>query len=113
MAQQHQISPSQFSWNTIGKRMFIGWILGMSLIAFFLITAGDEANPEWGAYWMLKPLIITPMAAGFGAAFSVFLDPMRRQGGWKLFAAVLLSLVVFLISLWMGSILGLNGTFWN
>jgi hypothetical protein len=100
------------SWNTILKRMILGAGIGLFLISFFVFGV-DEPHPDWPKNWMLKPLIITPMIAALGAAFSTTLDPLRQQGGWKTFAAVGLSLLVFLVALWMGVVLGLNGTMWD
>jgi hypothetical protein len=62
---------------------------------------------------MLKPLIIVPAAGACGGLFYHLMDFLRRKGGWKKIAANLLSLVVFVVGLWLGAVLGLDGTLWH
>ncbi|MDX1956406.1 MAG: hypothetical protein SFU20_12825 [Chitinophagaceae bacterium] len=94
------------------KRMIPGAVIGLILIGLLLFTA-DDADPAWGKYWMLRPLIVVPIAAAFGSGFSYFLEPIRKKGGWYMVLAIVLSLIVFLIALWMGTVVGLDGTYWN
>lgn len=93
-------------------RAIPGAIIGLGLIIFFLATA-DKADPAWGRYWMIRPLLVVPIAAGGGSAFSYFLEPLRKKGGWKMVLALLLSVLVFVIALWLGIVVGLDGTYWN
>jgi ABC-type transport system involved in cytochrome c biogenesis permease subunit len=96
----------------LGKRMLWGAGVGFLFISLFLIMA-DGAKPEWGDYWMLRPLLIVPLATALGAAFYNFMDPWRQRGGYQQFLANLLSLLGFVFSLWIGSVLGLDGTYWD
>ncbi|RFZ84251.1 potassium transporter KefB [Mucilaginibacter terrenus] len=93
-------------------RMLIGAGIGLVLIGLFL-SGVNHPNPAWPKYWMARPLIIVPLAGATGGAISYFLDGLRQQGGWKMFAAITLSLVIYLIGLFMGTVLGLDGTLWN
>ena len=96
------------------KRMFIGAGIALFLISFFLLGDGDlPENPEWPKYWYIRPFIIVPIAGAMGAAFSCLMDDLRHQGGWKQAFAIFFSLLVFIIALWMGTVLGLVGTLWN
>ncbi len=52
-SQPHQIS--------LVKRMLAGAGMGLLLISLFLLSAG-EPNPEWGKQWIIRPLIIVPLA---------------------------------------------------
>lgn len=99
-------------WNSVVKRMLIGAGIGFFVISFFVFGV-DQPHPDWPSNWRIRPLIITPIAAAFGAAFSAALDDLRQQGGWKSFAAIVISLFVFMIALWMGTVLGLDGTMWD
>ncbi|RZK44020.1 MAG: potassium transporter KefB [Pedobacter sp.] len=94
------------------KRMVQGAIVGLILISIFLISAG-AGKPEWGNWWMIKPLIIVPFAGAVGGAFFFYMDGIRSKGGWNRFLADLISVIIFIIGMWMGSVLGLNGTYWN
>ncbi len=96
----------------LGKRMLRGAGIGFLLISLFLVTA-DGVQPEWGSLWMLRPLLVVPFAGAMGGLFYTFLDPWRRQGAWQRLVANVLSVVVFVIGLWLGSVLGLDGTYWN
>ena len=94
------------------KRMLQGAAIGLILISFFLI-GGQEANPEWSKAWMIKPLLIVPAAGALGGLFFYNMDHLRVQGGWREPFALVLSLIVFIIVLWLGIVLGLNGTMWD
>jgi len=92
--------------------MLQGAAIALVLIAIFLAGVKNP-DPEWGNYWMLKPLIVVPIVGAFGGLFYFFMSPLRQMNGWVKLAGILLSIVGYIIALWMGSILGLNGTLWN
>ena len=93
------------------KPVLIGAGIALLVISFFVFGV-DEPNPEWGRLWMIRPLIITPLAGAMGGAFFYFMNFMGNRGVNKTFA-FLLSLIGFIIALWMGTVLGLDGTMWN
>ncbi|WP_379085434.1 hypothetical protein [Pedobacter sp. UC225_65] len=97
---------------SLNKRMVQGAIIGLILISAFLISAG-KGRPEWGNWWMIKPLIIVPFAGAVGGAIYYYMDQVRSKGGWHRIVADLISIIIFLIGMWMGSVLGLSGTYWN
>ena len=94
------------------KRMLQGAGIGLILITFFLI-GGQEANPEWSKIWMIKPLLMVPAAGALGGLFYYNMDHLRTRGGWREPFALVLSLIVYIIVLWLGIALGLNGTMWD
>lgn len=93
------------------KCMVFGALIGLALISAFLLSAG-EANPAWGSYWQIKPLLMVPFAAAVGGAFYYFMT-YRFPTGVAGVIATIFSVFVFIIGLWLGTILGLNGTHWN
>jgi hypothetical protein len=97
---------------SLSKRMLIGAAIGLGLITFFLISAG-EANLEWGKFWRLKPLFMVPFAGAMGGLCNHMIFQYRVQFGVNKILATILSLLVFIIGLWMGTVLGLNGTYWD
>jgi len=97
---------------SVSKRMLQGAGIGLILIVFFLLQAG-EPNPEWGKLWMVRPLLIVPLAGATGGVFYYFMDRMHNRRGWNKILTVTLSLIVYLIGLWLGTVLGLDGTMWN
>jgi len=94
------------------KRMLAGFLVGLVLISFFLFKAGDP-KPEWGELWMIRPLIIVPLAGAVGAACNYFIMQQEFRNGWTRTFAFIFSCIVFLFGLWMGIVLGLDGTYWN
>ncbi len=112
MIQRNNLTTQPIHSGSIGKRMLQGAGIGLTLIAAFLLSAG-EPNPDWAKLWMIKPLIIVPLAGSMGGVFYYFMDYLRVHGGWKKAFANTLSLIGFIFVLWIGTVLGLNGTFWN
>lgn len=112
MTQQNNATTQPVHRASLAKRMLQGAAIGLILISLFLLSAG-EPNPSWPKFWMIKPLIIVPIAGAMGGVFYYFMDHLRYQGGWKTVLAVLLSLIGYIIALWLGTVLGLNGTYWN
>jgi ABC-type dipeptide/oligopeptide/nickel transport system permease subunit len=98
--------------SSLGKRMLVGAAIGLALISFFLISAG-EPNPEWGKYWRIRPLILVPFAGAMGGLCNYILIRFHQQFGVHKAIAIILSLIIFIIGLWLGTVLGLDGTYWD
>lgn len=96
---------------SLAKSMLIGGGIGLLLISFFVFGV-DNPNPEWPRFWYIRPLIVTPIAAAMGGAFFFFMD-YQASRGFNRTLAILMGMVGFLVALWLGSILGLDGTMWN
>lgn len=94
---------------SLAIRMLVGGGIALFLVILFLVSA-DEPNPEWPRFWMLKPLIITPLAGAMGGFCSYVLEQMLPG---KKVVAVILSLIVYIIGFYMGFVLGMDGTFWD
>lgn len=92
--------------------VLIGAAIGFLVISFFVFGA-DNPPASWGKFWMIRPLIITPLAGATGGVFFYFMDYMRYKNGVNPTVAIVLSLVVGIIGLWLGIVLGLVGTMWN
>ncbi len=94
------------------KPILTGAGIALILIAIFL-SGVDRPDPAWPKLWMVKPLIIVPLAGAMGGLFFYLMQPFRYKGGWQKIVATIVSLIVYIIGLWLGSVLGLNGTLWN
>jgi hypothetical protein len=105
-----QIGP--INYTSLGKPMLIGALIGLTLISLFLFSAG-EPDPEWGNLWRIKPLIMVPFAGAVGGACHYFIVHFRHLVHLNKILAIILSVLVFIFGLWMGTVLGLNGTYWN
>lgn len=97
---------------TMGRRMAQGAVVGLLFISFFVFGV-DNPNPDWPKLWIVKPLIMVPLAGTLGGILYHFINPPRQQRGWRRIGANILGLLVFLIVLWVGTVLGLNGTMWD
>lgn len=94
------------------KRMLLGAGIGLALISFFLLNVKNP-DPSWPEYWMIRPLIVVPVAvAGAGLCFH-FLDKYRFENGWNKTFITVLGILGHIIALWMGMVVGLDGTLWN
>jgi hypothetical protein len=111
MAQENNLTKPVHS-ASLGKRMLQGAVPALILIIAFLATAG-EPDPEWGKFWRIQPLALVTFAGAMGGLCYYFLDHLRYQGGLKKVLAYILSFIIYLFSLWMGIVLGLNGTYWH
>lgn len=106
-ALQHQpIHPASFA-----KPTLVGAGIALVVISFFVFGV-DAPHPEWGKFWMIRPLIITPLAGALGGAFYAFMSHLSSRG-FNRTLAIILSIVVYLIGLWLGVVLGLDGTMWD
>ncbi|MEC7755604.1 MAG: potassium transporter KefB [Bacteroidota bacterium] len=94
------------------KRMLIGGIIGLVLITLFLISV-DHPDPAWKKFWFIKPLIITPIAAAMGGGLHFYVDKIFSTNNWSRALAFILGTLGFVVALWLGTVLGLNGTYWN
>lgn len=102
---------SEISSASLLKHIAVGAVI--ALIAILLFITGAETQPEWPEFWRLKPLLITPLAGAFGGFLFYLANHLLQKAGLHKVAAVLLCMVGFFIVLWLGIVLGLNGTLWN
>ena len=103
---KHTLNPGAFV-----KPVLVGAAIALFVISFFVFGV-DNPSPEWGSFWKVRPLIITPLAGAMGGAFYAFMQ-YQILLGFNRTVGVLISLVVYLIGLWLGTVLGLAGTMWN
>ena len=94
------------------KPMLLGALIALALIVLFL-SGVDEWKPEWGKFWIVKPLLIVPLAGAMGGLFYYFLGQLQSEGRLPKFVAIILGLVGYLVALWLGTVLGLDGTLWD
>ncbi|QKJ30502.1 potassium transporter KefB [Mucilaginibacter mali] len=94
------------------KRMLIGGGIAFVLIALLVLPIRNP-KPEWGELWMIRPFIITPLAGAAGGAFNYLMNNTFALTGWKKVLALVISILGFVIAIWLGIVLGLAGTLWN
>lgn len=87
---------------------------GIALVLISLLVFGvSTTRPGWSEYWRIRPLIVTPIAAGMGGVLAYLFFRITTNGGLNKFIAGFLAVLGYVISLWLGSVLGLAGTLWN
>lgn len=109
---QSSTSTSQPNQYSLVIRMGVGAIIGLLVISLFVLPV-NQPDPAWGKYWMIRPLIITPLAGAMGGLCNHLIFHFRNVVGMNKVVAVIVSALVFLIGLWMGIVLGLDGTLWD
>jgi len=112
MTQDLNLTNNPIQPSALVKRMLIGWSIGLAVILFFVLGV-KHPRAEWGNLWMIRPLIITPLAGATGGAVVYFADRLRQQYGWNKVLINTLCGIICFIGLWMGIVLGLVGTLWN
>jgi hypothetical protein len=96
---------------SLTNRMLVGAGIGLSLILIYLIPV--EPNPAWGKFWMVRPLIIVPLAGAMGGLSNYILVRFHELVGVNKTVAISVSVVVFIVGLWLGIVLGLDTTLWD
>lgn len=109
---QSNNATSQPHQASLVKRMLVGAGIGLFLISVFLLSV-REPNPEWRKLWMLRPLIIVSLAGATGGLCNYFIVHFHNQVGVNKTIAMISSVIVFIIGLWLGAVLGLDGTLWD
>jgi hypothetical protein len=111
MGHQENLNNSRISSALFFKSVLTGAGIAFLVISFFVFGI-EEPNPEWGQFWRIKPLMLTPLAGGIGGAiFYIMTQRVSRDLPKTLtFPA---GIVAYFIVLWLGVVLGLNGTMWD
>lgn len=100
-----------YAQSRLAQYMITGGIIALLLILAFLLPAGNP-KPGWGSYWMVKPLLLVPVSGMAGGAIYYFITS-RLSSRITQIPATFLGIMVFLVTVWLGTVLGLNGTYWN
>lgn len=103
----HKTSPS-----SLAKSMLIGVIIAVLLMVLFL-SGVQNADPSWGEYWKIRPLAVITFAGLMGGLCFYLITLYFANKGWNKFLAILISICVYIFGLWIGSVLGFDGTLWN
>ncbi len=108
MTHSQNLNQKPQSVSALVKWMLFGGGIALAAILLFVISPG-KGKPEWGAYWMMRPLILTPLVGAFGGALAYRITILGLNG----ILTLVIGIVGFLIVLWISIVLGLNGTMWD
>lgn len=112
MTANNNLTSSQFNAPLLIKRALIGLAIGLAVILFFVLRVNPN-HPDWGQYWLVQPLVVTPLAGATAGVCNHLLDFLRKKGSSQKIIANILAVLIYIIGLWMGIVLGLHGTMWN
>ncbi|MFD2513525.1 potassium transporter KefB [Pontibacter locisalis] len=112
MAHGNEFQNNPIHAASVSKRMLQGAGIALILITVFLLSAG-EPDPNWPKLWIIRPLVVVPLAGALGGVLYYNLDHLRSEGSWRKTLAHILSLIGYVIVLWLGVVLGLHGTMWD
>ncbi len=113
MTHQQNLPTRPIDSTLVIRHLLIGGGFALALMTLF-VSGVKNPNPAWGELWCIKPLIMATLAGAGGGLFFYFMNyVLGYQGGWSKIVAVIIGLVGFIIAIWLGSVLGLNGTLWN
>jgi ABC-type dipeptide/oligopeptide/nickel transport system permease subunit len=94
------------------KRAILGAVIGLAIILFFVLGVKNP-KPEWGQYWIARPIIVTPLVVALAGASTSFLESLRQEGRLKQIIVYILTGIIYVFGLWFGIIAGLAGTLWD
>lgn len=112
MSKSIQLFSAEININSLIKRMLMGAIIGFIIISVFVFGV-DNPHPSWPANWRIRPLLITPLVGAFGILSFYLSDIIGVKGEWPRIFLLFISIILFLISLWLGTVMGLAGTMWD
>lgn len=98
--------------SSASKRIIRAALIGLVLISIFLIPGGS-GKAEWPQFWYLQPLLIVPLAGAFAGFLHHQFYKFWEKMNWNKLVLWILLFFVYFIGYWLGSVLGLNGTYWN
>ena len=102
----------QITLTSIITEMLTGAVLGFIVISFFVFGV-DNPNPAWDENWRVRPLIIAPLVGGLATLALLLKYFVRFDTKILNDLLILFSFVLAFIGLWIGIILGLDGTMWD
>lgn len=111
MTKETNLIPASFSRTSFLTRILMGAAIALCAILFFIV--GAETQPNWPDLWRIRPLIMTPLAGAFGGGLFYLTSNWLQEAGLNRITAAFFSLAVYLVVLWLGIVLGLEGTLWD
>jgi len=112
MTQTNNSTKQPFNQALLIKQMAMGAGVALLLIAIFLFQV-REPDPEWGKFWMVRPLVMVPVAGAIGGLLYYLMNNIFYRSGPGKVLAIMAGVIVYIIVLWLGTILGLDGTLWD
>lgn len=107
-----KVNNESFNKKNLIIMISFGFAVALAFIGFIILSV-NEPKPEWGEYWYVRPLIITPIMGVFGGASCYMINTFSNKNSFIKLLLILSSILVFVFFIWIGTVLGLDGTLWN
>ncbi len=92
----------------------LAWGAGIALLLISLFLAGvRNPSPNWPSWWIVRPVIVVTVAGATGGFLFFLTGAWRRAGGRKAIVGYTAGVLLYTLALWLGSVLGLDGTLWH
>lgn len=98
--------------NLLYRRLIIGSTIAFIWTAIFLYTGG-AFDPQWPKFWYFRPLILVPAAGAIGGLFYHFFESYRQRSKWWQVGINIFCVLVYIAGVWIATILGLDGVWWD
>lgn len=108
MKSQNQFH-SHIDFRSLALPALLGSILPLALLLFLIISSGDSF-----ALWMAVPLTLIPASGAFGGVFFYLMGFRWFPRGSQKLIAVIFSILVYFVILWLSAVLAFNFTgYWD
>jgi len=108
----HQHPPTPRPAPRLSTFVLLGALTGLAIISFFVFGTGQQ-NPAWPDNWRIRPLLVVPFAGAAAGLISYFSVTASTRLGMNKTIVWILAILFSLFVLWIGTILGLDGTMWD
>lgn len=112
MKKKSGFSVVPFRWTLLYIYMAIGAFFALLAIGL-LLGSVKHPKPEWGEFWMIRPLLVVPISGAAGGVLFYVIRRLLNLGTVSKIIGVFLGAFVYIISLWLGTVMGLDGTLWD
>jgi hypothetical protein len=90
------------------KRILQGALLAPVLLILFLLIAPLFGDGDWHyGLWIISPLVVMMFGGACGGVVYFIMDVLRSHGGWKKTLANILTVLVYIVGMYMSLVLGL------
>lgn len=89
------------------KGAALAFILLVILVLILIMISGLRIQFD---PLMIVPFLTVSTAGAWGGTFYYLTGYFRNQGGWQKATVIVLNILVYIVSLWLGLIAGLNVT---
>lgn len=107
MTGHNQLQPDFFHPANLAKHTFRGAALAFGLVSLWIVSILIAGATSIGASFLV-PLGMATIGGSCGGVFYSFMDYLRYQAGWKKTMANVVSVMVYVVGVYLSLVLGLS-----